>query len=139
MTPFEFVQQNYMLIGLAAVSGGMLVWTTVSDRVSGIPSVGPAEATRLMNDDALMLDVREEKEWTTGHIPRSKHIPLSQLKERAGELEKYKDRPIVINCHSGSRSAHGCRTLKKLGFQQLYNLAGGISAWQQANLPVTRK
>ena len=139
MTTFEFVQHNYMLIGLAAVSGGMLVWTTVADRISGIPSIGPAEATRLLNEDAVILDVREDKEWAAGHIPRSKHIPLSQLKARAGELEKYKGHPIVINCQSGSRSAHGCRVLKKLGFQKLHNLAGGMSAWQQANLPVIKK
>lgn len=139
MTTFEFIQQNYLLIGLAAVSGGMLIWTSLADRLSGVSSIGPTEATRLLNEDALILDVREDKEWAAGHIPRSKHIPLSQLKERAAELEKYKDHPIVINCQSGSRSAHGCRVLKKLGFQKLHNLAGGISAWQQANLPVIRK
>ena len=139
MTTFEFAQHNYMLIGLAAVSGGMLVWTSISGRISGIPHVSPAEATRLLNEDALILDVREDKEWAAGHIPRSRHIPLSQLGERVGELEKYKDHPIVINCQSGSRSAHGCRMLKKHGFQKLYNLAGGLSAWQQASLPVSKK
>jgi rhodanese-related sulfurtransferase len=93
----------------------------------------------LINDDALVLDVREDKEWAEGHIPNAKHIPLGQLSKRISELDKYKDKPIVVSCRSGHRSATACRTLKKDGFEQTHNLMGGIIAWENANLPVTKK
>lgn len=139
MTTLEFVQNNLMLIGVAIVSGGMLLWQSLGSRLSGLSQIGTAEATRLINDDALVLDVREDKEWAAGHIPNAKHIPLGQLAKRVAELEKYKDKPIVVSCRSGHRSASACRTLKKNGFEQAHNLAGGIIAWEQANLPVTTK
>ena len=139
MTILEFVQHNLMLVGVAAASGSMLLWQTFGDRLSGLNQVSTAEATRLMNDDALMLDVREDKEWAEGHIPNARHIPMAQLSKRLAELDKLKDKPIVVSCRSGHRSASVCRTLKKNGFENVHNLAGGILAWEQAGLPVTRK
>ena len=139
MTTLEFVQNNLMLVGVAVVSGGMLLWQSFSNRLSGVSQVGTTEATRLINDDALVLDVREDKEWAEGHIPNAKHIPLGQLSKRISELDKYKDKPIVVSCRSGHRSATACRTLKKDGFEQTHNLMGGIIAWENANLPVTKK
>lgn len=139
MTTLEFVQNNLMLVGVAVVSGGMLLWQSFGNKLSGISQVGTAEATRLINDDALVLDVREDKEWAEGHIPHAKHIPLGQLPNRIAELEKYKGKPIVVSCRSGNRSVTACRTLKKHGFEQAHNLTGGIIAWEQASLPLTKK
>jgi rhodanese-related sulfurtransferase len=89
----------------------------------------------LFNHDALMLDVRENSEFTDGHIPKSKHIPLGQLGKRLSELDKYKDKPIVAVCRSGSRSGHACGMLRKAGFENVHNLSGGIMAWEQAGFP----
>ena len=139
MTNLEFVQNNLMLVGVALASGGMLLWQTFGNRLSGLNQVSTAEATRLINDDALVLDVREDKEWAEGHIPNARHIPMAQLSKRLVELDKFKAKPIVVNCRSGHRSASVCRTLKKNGFENVHNLAGGILAWEQAGLPVTRK
>jgi rhodanese-related sulfurtransferase len=139
MTTLEFVQNNLMLVGVAVVSGGMLLWQSFGNRLSGVSQVGTTEATRLINDDALVLDVREDKEWAEGHIQNAKHIPLGLLSKRISELDKYKDKPIVVSCRSGHRSATACRTLKKNGFEQAHNLTGGIIAWENANLPVTKK
>ena len=98
------------------------------------------EATQLINHhDALILDVREDQEYAGGHVPSSKHIPLRQLSGRIQELEKFRDKPIIAVCRSGARSGHGCSVLRKNGFEQVYNLNGGMSAWQQANMPVERK
>jgi rhodanese-related sulfurtransferase len=139
MTILEFVQNNLMLVGVALASGGMLLWQTFGNRLSGLNQVNTAEATRMINDDALVLDVREDKEWAEGHIPHARHIPMAQLASRLAELEKFKDKPVVVSCRSGHRSASVCRTLKKHGFENVHNLAGGIIAWEQAGLPVTRK
>lgn len=135
----EFVQNNLLLVIAAVASGVMLLWSFLGSRVSGINHVNTLEATRLMNDDALMLDVREDNEWAVGHIPNAKHIRLGQLTKQIAEIEKFKDRPIVVYCRSGNRSARACALLKKSGFSNANNLAGGIIAWEQANLPITQK
>ena len=135
----EFIQNNLLLVVAAVASGAMLLWSFLGSRVSGISEIDTLEATRLMNDDALMLDVREDNEWAVGHIPNARHIRLGQLSEQLSQLEKFKDKPIVVYCRSGNRSARACALLKKSGFSTPRNLAGGIMAWEQANLPITRK
>jgi rhodanese-related sulfurtransferase len=139
MSGAEFLQDNLLLVGLVAVSGGMLMWSLFSSRITGSREVGPTDATRLINDDALIIDVREDGEFRNGHIANARHIPLGQLGTRLKELEKFKDKPIVVNCRSGARSARACSTLRRAGFTQVHNLAGGIMAWQQAGLPTTKK
>ena len=135
----EFVQDNLLLVIAAGASGAMLLWSFFGNRVSGISEVNTMEATRLMNDEALLLDVREDNEWAVGRLPNARHIRLAELSKRLSELEKYKDKPIVAYCRSGHRSARACALLKKSGFANPNNLAGGIMAWEQANLPITRK
>ena len=135
----EFVQSNIWLILLAAVSGFMLIMPNLGATLRGIKEVGVVEATQLINHrDAVVVDVREDKEWATGHIPNAKHIPLGQLSSRFKELEKFKGKPVVIGCRSGHRSASACSVLKKNGFNEVYNLKGGIIAWEQANMPVEK-
>ena len=135
----EFVIDNIWLILLAAVSGFMLLGGGVFSRFSGIKQIGPQEAVMLFNhEDALVLDVREQSEWSDGHIAQAKHVPMGQLKDKLAELEKHKGKPIIAVCRSGSRSNHACGVLKKAGFENLHNLAGGMQAWEQAGLPRER-
>lgn len=132
----EFIQQNVFLVVLALSSGGMLLWTFFQ----GGSGLTPAEATLKINrDDAVVIDVRDAKEWSTGRIPGARHIAMDQLEKRLAELEKFKERPIVLYCASGNRSATACGILKKAGFAQVFNLDGGLPAWREANLPVTTK
>lgn len=135
----QFLQDNWMLATLAVVSGVMLIWSFVGGKLSGVEQADTLKATRLYNDDALVLDVREDKEYAAGHIPKAKHIPLGQLPRRLQELDKFKSKPILVTCRSGQRSARACGILKKAGFETVYNQAGGILAWERANLPVTQK
>jgi len=134
----EFLQQNIMWVALAAISGGMVVWPMIAGGT--IARVTPAEATLLMNrEDALVLDVRETGEWSSGHIAGARHITLGQLDKRMSEIEKFKDRPIIVCCASGNRSSSACGQLKKGGFEKVFSLGGGVSAWLEANLPLTTK
>jgi rhodanese-related sulfurtransferase len=135
----QFLQDNWMLVALAVVSGAMLVWNFIGGSLSGVEQADTLKATRLYNEDALILDVREDKEYASGHIPKAKHIPLGKLASRIQELEKHKNRPILVTCRSGHRSARACGMLKKAGFETVYNQQGGIIAWERANLPVTQK
>lgn len=134
----SFLQQNWMLVAVAGVSGAMLIWSFIGGKLSGIDEADTLKATRLYNDDALILDVREDKEFAAGHIPKARHIPLGQLSGRLQELEKFKAKPILVTCRTGQRSARACGMLKKAGFENVYNQAGGIVAWERANLPVAK-
>ena len=127
-----------MLVALAVASGAMLAWTFIGSKLSGVEEANTLKATRLYNEDALILDVREDKEFAAGHIPKAKHIPLGKLATRIQELDKHKAKPILVTCRSGQRSARACGILKKAGFTTVYNQAGGIIAWERANLPVTK-
>lgn len=133
-----FIQDNWMLVLLAVVSGGMLAWSFVGSKLSGIEQADTLKATRLYNNDALVLDVREDKEYASGHIPKAKHIPLAKLSSRIQELDKHKNKPVLVTCRSGQRSARACGMLKKAGFETVFNQEGGIIAWERANLPVEK-
>ena len=134
----QFLQDNWMLVALAVVSGAMLTWSFIGGTLSGVEQADTLKATRLYNDDALVLDVREDKEYAAGHIPKAKHIPLGQLAGRINELDKFRNKPVLVTCRSGQRSARACGMLKKAGFETVYNQAGGIIAWERANLPVAK-
>ncbi len=136
----SFVTHNWMLFIALVVILVMLFFNLFGSRLRGYTPIGPSESIKLINhEDALVLDVRENKEYQSGHILNSIHIPQSALAKRITELEKYKSRPIIVGCRSGSRSAFACGLLKKQGFENVYNLSGGVMAWQNANLPLTRK
>lgn len=135
----QFMQNNIWLILIAVTSGFMLIWSFAGNRLRGIKETDCAAALQLINHkDALILDVREPDEFKAGHLLNAKHIPLGRIRERIGELERYRDKPIVVVCRSGNRSATACALLGKAGFAQALNLAGGITAWQKAGLPVER-
>lgn len=134
----QFIQNNLGIILLVLVSGAMLVWPAIGRRISGVREVGALEATQLINhQNAVVLDVREDSEYYAGHIPHSVHVPLGQLAKHP-ELEKYKHRPIIAICRSGMRSGRACSVLRRNGFEQVYNLAGGITAWERANMPMEK-
>lgn len=131
----EFISQNLFWVALAVVSGGMLFASMFTGG-----GISVTEATHLMNrEDGIVLDVRETHEWSAGHIPNARHIALGQLGGRLSEIEKFKEKPIVVCCASGNRSSSACRTLRNAGFQKVFNLAGGIGAWTEAGLPTTTK
>lgn len=135
----EFLQQNWYWAALAAASGGWLLFDTI--RSQGDKSaLSPVEATLLINrEDAVVVDVRDQGEYVRGHIPNARHMPLAELARRSGELDKVKDRPLILCCASGARSASAMAQLKKAGFEKLYNLRGGLVEWEKAGQPISRK
>jgi rhodanese-related sulfurtransferase len=135
----EFLKENVLLLGLALGSGFMLLLPFFKKSAGGATSLSATEAVNLINrNNALVLDVRELTEFETGHIVNAKHIPLAALAERMNELKKYKDKPILVNCQRGMRSAKACDILRKAEFTQVHNLQGGIEAWLSAKLPVIK-
>lgn len=136
----EFATTHWELSLAFAVTVGLLIHNLFGEKWKSYPTIDPVEAIHLINHrEALFLDVRSERERAQGFILNSIHIPLDSLKGRLQELEKHKDKHIVVGCRSGHRSSHACGQLHKNGFAHVYNLRGGMLAWQNANLPVTTK
>lgn len=135
----QFIQNNVWMIVVAISSGLMLLWSFFGNRVRGVQEVNSVAALQLINHkNALVLDVREEKEFNNGHILNAKLVPLGKLTKQMSELERYRERPLIVVCRSGQRSASACAVLGKQGFKQAYNLEGGILAWQKAGLPLEK-
>lgn len=140
-SPMEFLthDNNYLWAISALISGVALLVMILRQKTSG-PRLSPAQATQRINrEDAQVIDVREQAEWANGRIAGSRHIPAGQIEQRIGELEKFKDKPLIVVCASGMRSASTCSALRKAGFSQVFALDGGIGAWEQAGLPLTKK
>lgn len=134
----KFITDNVFLIAVALVSGAMLLWP-LARRGTGGPSVSTLEATQLINrQGGLVLDVRNAEEFQKSHILNARNLPLPELDSRLADIEKFKDKPIIVSCESGNRSGSAVAVLRKHGFNQVFSLRGGIGAWQQAGLPVER-
>lgn len=133
----EFIRSNALLIGLAIGSGIMLILPMFKKSAGGVPNLSSGEAVTLINrSNALVLDVRDDAEFAAGHIADAMHIPVANLEARLGELKKYINKPILVNCQRGARSAKACAILRKAEFTQIHNLQGGLNAWVEAKLPV---
>jgi len=132
----EFVQEQGLLFIALAVVVTMLIYSYVGDRLSGFKSVNADGAIRLFNDDAYLLDVRSAGEFKEGYIGEATNISSTELKDKLNQLPKDKEKPILIYCLTGSRSARSAGLLVKNGYKNVSNLAGGINAWKTASLPV---
>lgn len=130
---------NMLLFGLAVASGAMLVWPFMARAFRPGHEVGAFEAVQLINRrDAVVLDVRDTGDYNAGHIANARHIPEGQLAERIRELEKFKSRPIVVSDKTGMRASAVTGLLRKSGFNEAVALRGGVTAWQQASLPLEK-
>jgi rhodanese-related sulfurtransferase len=96
-------------------------------------SVTPAQAAALLEGGAILVDVREQHEWRSGHAPKARHIPLGALPGRMRELPAR--RTLVTVCHSGMRSARAAALLARSG-REVVNVRGGMMAWRRAGLPL---
>jgi rhodanese-related sulfurtransferase len=135
----QFLLNNWPLVLVMVISGGMLLWPLIGRRFSPVREVGALGATQLINrQNAVMLDLRETKEYDGGHLPNAVHIPLSELKNRSGELSKFTSRPLIAYCDRGTRSRGAGSALSKLGFAEVYTLRGGVKAWADAGLPLAK-
>jgi len=139
MSFLAFAEKNWMLFATLVASGAMLLWPLFRQRVSGGREIGTLGATQLINSkNALLLDVRETKEFNDGTLPNAIHVPLSQLANRGAELAKYASRPVIAYCDRGQRARGAAALLAKLGFNDVYHLQGGFKAWKDAGLPVQK-
>ena len=136
-----FIQQNWHLFAALAVILALLALDPVRRRSGGIQSVSAVQLPQLMNHEgAIVLDVGEAAEFKKGHIPKAINMPVSQLKNDLGRLEKYrtKDTPIVLSSHANQHANRAATILRKNNFSNLYTLSGGLVSWEKENLPLER-
>lgn len=131
----KFLTDNLFVVLTALVSGAMLLWPMLNRQMAGA-MVNTLQATRLINDGALILDVRSPAEFSGGHLSGSRNIPVAEVGNRAADLPAGKS--VVVICESGSRSARAAAALRKAGRTDVFCLEGGIAGWKQAGLPVSR-
>lgn len=124
------------LFWVAAIALGAIF---VSQQLSANDGVDAKQALSMTQQGALLLDVRQPEEYAAIHAPDAKLIPLGELSSRLPEIAAYKDKPIVVMCRSGRRSAKAVELLKEAGYGNVSNLAGGIQDWEKDGLAVVRK
>lgn len=131
----KFFLDNIWLIGIALVSGGALLWPSLRRG----QSISILQATQLINQGkGVVVDVREPGEFAAGHLRDAKNIPLGELSNRMGELDKFKSKALIVVCQAGTRSARAVGQLKKAGFNEAFSLDGGVAAWQAQGLPIAK-
>lgn len=134
---FEFVGNHVELSGLFVA---LLAALWFSEKLRSGKTVSPQVATLMMNkDEAVIVDVREKKEFSDGRISGSVHIPFDSLKERAAELKKYDGKQIILVDKMGQHSGMAGKLLQTEGFQNVCRMSGGISEWKSSNLPLVKK
>ncbi len=132
----EFVGNHPFMVAAWVLT---LMMYLLFERSKAGKAVTPAQATSLINkEDAVIIDIRPKKEWSTGHITGAKHIPLSDLDRRIDELTKYKQRPVIVVCNLGQAAATATRKLKAAGFEQAVRLSGGMTEWKGQSLPIVK-
>ena len=133
----KFLIDNWMLISIAVASGGLLVWPLVASGMNVGALTATGAVTLINREKAVVIDVCEPAEFAAGHVAGARNIPLAAL-EGHKSLPSNKALPLVVVCQSGARAARASAQLRKLGYEKAQPLAGGLSAWREANLPVEK-
>ncbi len=134
----KFVIDNWPLIAVAFASGAMLVWPLVAGGRGGA-RLSTLQATQLINQrDAVIIDIRDQADYARGHITNSKNLPAKVLDERKAEIDKLKEIPVIVSCDTGMRAGASAEKLRALGVKEVFTLQGGLNAWRDAGLPVSK-
>ena len=135
---FEYVVHHPFLVAAAAILAVLGVVIEMRQRARGSSAIAPTDAVRLANAGALLLDVRGSPEYEAGHIIEARHVPAAELASKAESLKKYKEKPVIVYCESGTASGAAARTLRAGGFNKVVTLRGGLHSWRQENLPLVK-
>jgi rhodanese-related sulfurtransferase len=135
---FDYISHHPYLAGAAVVAAIAVLVAELRERVSGFAALSAMQTVRLMNQGALILDLRSKEAFEGGHIGDARNVPAAELAASADTLKKWRDRTVITYCDSGVSGAGAARTLTKLGFTKVFNLEGGLNGWVKDNLPLTK-
>jgi len=135
-TFLEFTGNHTVLVLALMISFFVLVFSELRRKAGGLVAVDPSDAVALINNDATVIDLRNAEAYGRGHIVNARNIPFDELDANEDAIAKFKNKAIVAVCDSGVSSNKAVASLRGSGFESVYGLKGGMTAWSQAGLPV---
>ncbi len=135
-TYLEFAGSHPLLVGALAFSFFLLVFTELQRKARGLTNIEPQDAVKLINSEAVVIDLRNAEAFARGHIVNAKNIPFDELQANKDKIAKYAKKSIIAVCDAGMTSSKVVDSMRKSGIENVYGLKGGINAWTQANLPL---
>jgi rhodanese-related sulfurtransferase len=135
---FEYIGHHPYLATAAVLAAAAVAFYEIRERLQAFAALTAMQAVRLMNQGALVLDLRGKELYDAGHIGDARNVPAADLESQADTLKKWRDKNVITYCDSGTSGANGARTLMKLGFTKVFTLQGGLNAWVKDNLPLAK-
>jgi rhodanese-related sulfurtransferase len=135
-TYLEFAANHPILVTALLFSFFMVIFSELRRKALGVTNIDPQAAVELINNDAIVVDIRSAEAFSRGHIVNARNIPADELDANRDKLQKLGPKPILAVCDAGMSSNRAVDTLRKAGFDSVYGLKGGITGWTQANLPL---
>jgi rhodanese-related sulfurtransferase len=134
----DYFNHHPYLVGATILAAIAVVAYELRARVQAFAALSTTQAVRLMNQGALVIDLRSKELYDAGHIVDARNVPAAELESQADSLKKWRDRNVITYCDSGANGASAARSLVKLGFTKVFNLQGGLNAWVKDNLPLAK-
>lgn len=134
----EFVTNHPLLIGGLLASWAAVMFYELRLRSRGLTHVSAADAVRLINKGALVIDVRKPEEFAAGHIVNARNIELAKLESEADPLNKQKSKVLLAVDANGMAAGRAAALLRKAGYASAFSLKGGLSGWRAENLPLVK-
>jgi rhodanese-related sulfurtransferase len=135
----EFIGHHPYLAAGTLLAALAVVVFEVRARIQAFAALSAMQAVRLMNQGALVIDLRSRESFESGHIVDARNVPAAQLPSEADQtLKKWRDKNVITYCNDGRDGAEAARALAKLGFSKVFNLEGGLNAWIKDNLPLAK-
>src|SRR3981189_3550389 len=123
---FEFIGHHPYLASGAVLAAAVVVFYEMRERIQAFAALSAMQAVRLMNQGALVIDLRGKESYDAGHIGEARNVPAAQLESQAESLKKWRDKNVITYCDSGTSGASGARTLMKLGFTKGFKPHAGL-------------
>ena len=134
----DFIGHHPYLAGAALLAAIAVLVFELRARVHAFAALSAMQAVRLMNQGALVIDLRSKELYDAGHIVDARNVPVAELESQAESLKKWREKSVITYCDSGANGASAARSLMKLGFTKVFNLQGGLNAWVKDNLPLAK-
>ncbi len=134
----EYLTHHPLLAGAAVLALIVVLVNESRLRATSVAAISSQELIRLMNQGALVLDIRKPEEFALGHVNGAKQLPSDQILTASDNYKRFKEKPVVVIDQSGSLAAAAVRQLNTQGFTKAFSLRGGFTSWRAENLPVTK-
>lgn len=132
----EFASSHPVLVPLLMVSFFVAIFTELRRKATGLVNIDANQAVKLINNEAVVIDLRSTEAFSRGHIVNARNIPSDELDSKVASLGQFKSKPVVTVCDTGVSSLRIVKSLQEKGFESVYSLKGGMTGWSQEGLPV---